>query len=76
VNGCQVELGKRLLMCATHWGMLSQDLKSKVWRWYRPGQERTGMPSLAYHEAAQAAIDDVNTQERDQAAAGVQLALL
>jgi hypothetical protein len=35
-----------------------------VWGWYRAGQEKTGMASPMYAEAARAAIAAVNETEK------------
>lgn len=39
--------------CKTHWFTLPKHLRDKIWRTYRPGQEKTMTPSPAYVEAAQ-----------------------
>ena len=64
INGCKVAIRNSLLMCPEHWGMCPKSLRSAVWRWYRPGQEKNGMASPMYVEAARAAIAAVNENEK------------
>lgn len=63
--GCQVEVPPRLWGCKTHWYTLPPEIRRKIWREYRPGQEITKTPSLAYiavaKEAHEWAINYVNT---------------
>lgn len=34
--------------CKAHWFALPRELRNKIWRAYRPGQERDMQPSAAY----------------------------
>lgn len=38
--------------CREHWYTLPKNLRDKIWKTYRPGQEITKTPSKAYLEAA------------------------
>lgn len=62
-RGCRVRVHPRFLMCRRHWDMVAPTLRARVWAAYRSGQERLKNPSLAYLEAAQAAIDAVALRE-------------
>jgi hypothetical protein len=72
IAGCTVQIANKLLMCPDHWRLCPKTLKSEVWRWYRAGQEKTGMVSLNYVDAARAAIAAVEKEERIARAAGIQ----
>lgn len=56
IKGCTVQIQNKMLMCHHHWGLCPKPLRSAVWRWYRPGQEKSGAPSPMYYEAARNAI--------------------
>jgi hypothetical protein len=57
-----VRIASKLLMCPEHWRLCPARLKSEVWRWYRPGQEkRPETVSTAYYDAARKAVEAVNT---------------
>lgn len=51
--GCERQVPPAMWGCKTHWFMLPKHLRDKIWRTYRPGQEKTMTPSPAYVEAAQ-----------------------
>lgn len=76
IQGCKVQIAGRLLMCPEHWNLCPKPLRSEVWRFYRAGQERTGMASQTYYEAARKAIEAVNKDVAAQAEQGVQQVLL
>jgi hypothetical protein len=38
--------------CKQHWFMLPDDLRARIWRAYRVGQEEDGRPSETYLEVA------------------------
>jgi hypothetical protein len=40
--------------CKRHWFTLPKPLRDRIWATYRPGQEITKTPSLAYLDAADA----------------------
>lgn len=58
-SGCPVQVPPRMLMCAKHWRMVPKRLRDAVWACYVPGQERRGMPTREYLDAALAAVDYV-----------------
>ena len=60
---CTTLVSPRLLMCRRHWRMVPQALQDEVWRTYRQGQELDKDPSMAYIQAAKAAIAAVAHQE-------------
>lgn len=64
INGCKIVIRNSLLMCGGHWCLCPKPLRSAVWGWYRAGQEKTGMASPMYAEAARAAIAAVNETEK------------
>lgn len=55
-DGCTRSVPARRLMCTIHWRVVPVDLQKAVWAAYVPGQEISKTPSLAYLEAAKAAI--------------------
>ena len=60
---CTVEIPERLLMCRRHWLMVPANMRQTVWQTYRHGQEVSKEPTLAYIEAAIAAVHAVAAQE-------------
>lgn len=53
--GCNKPVPPAKWGCARHWYRLPRRLRDRIWRAYRPGQERDKRPSAAYIEAARAA---------------------
>lgn len=51
--GCEQQVPPAMWGCKAHWYALPKDLRDKVWRAYRPGQEATMTPSRAYLDVAQ-----------------------
>lgn len=51
--GCSRQVPPAVWGCKPHWFKLPKDLRDKIWRAYRPGQEVDQRPSRAYLEAAQ-----------------------
>ncbi len=45
---CNIPVPPKMLACRGHWFMLPQELKDRVWKTYRPGQEKDKQPSQAY----------------------------
>jgi len=75
---CQANVPPRLHMCAHHWRMVPKDKQRALWAAYRPGQERTLTPSVAYLHAAAACVRAVAEAEghpEDEIAAEVGLYL-
>lgn len=56
---CSTRCRPQYLMCPHHWRMVPVGLKRKVLSTYRRGQCDDKRPSLAWHEAADAAIASV-----------------
>jgi transcriptional regulator with XRE-family HTH domain len=46
--GCDGQVPPAMWGCKMHWFMLPKALRDKIWRAYRPGQERDMTPSAAY----------------------------
>jgi len=49
--------------CKRHWFMVPKPIRDRIWRHYRPGQERDWKPSRAYLEAAKEAVVAVAQRE-------------
>lgn len=62
-RGCNTPVPPKLLMCRRHWFMVPPALRDRVWATYRPGQEEDKRPSVAWMEAADAAIRSVAERE-------------
>lgn len=60
---CTTHCRPELLMCPKHWRMVPAILKRRVLATYRRGQCNDKSPSLAWHEAADAAIASVALKE-------------
>lgn len=63
-RGCITPCKPEYLMCPKHWRMVPRALQQAVYDAYRPGQCDDKNPSRAWHEAADAAIDAVERQEK------------
>jgi len=50
--GCQRQVPPAMWGCRSHWFRLPSEIRMKIWRAYRPGQEKDLSPSAAYLEAA------------------------
>lgn len=46
--GCEKQVPPAMWGCKKHWFMLPRHLRTKIWRTYQPGQERTFTPSREY----------------------------
>jgi len=53
--GCTRQVPPAMWGCRDHWYALPAELRQRIWRAYRPGQESDMRPSEAYLEAARAA---------------------
>lgn len=53
--GCTEIVSPSVWGCRKHWYKLPPWLRSKIWRAFRPGQERTKTPSREYVEVAREA---------------------
>ena len=63
--GCEIKVAPHILMCRSHWYMVSQMTRLKVLRHYQKGQEKEDGPTLTdlYIEAMQQAISEVAIRE-------------
>lgn len=50
--GCTKQVPPAVWGCQKHWFMLPQDIRTRIWRAYKPGQEIDGTPSGEYVAAA------------------------
>lgn len=62
-KGCTVSTKPEMLMCLKHWRMVPRDIQRRVWATYRPGQCDDKLPTEAWHQAADAAIEAVRAKE-------------
>lgn len=53
--GCTRQVPPALWGCRPHWYQLPPGIRARIWRTFKPGQERTQTPSPDYIEAAKAA---------------------
>lgn len=53
--GCPRSVPPAAWGCKKHWYMLPEDIRRRIWRAYRPGQENTKTPSGGYIEVAREA---------------------
>lgn len=50
--GCERQVPPAMWGCKLHWFKLPKHLRDKIWKTFRPGQEKDWTPSAAYLEAA------------------------
>lgn len=50
--GCTKQVPPAMWGCKPHWFALPASLRSRIWRCYRPGQEKDLKPSREYVEVA------------------------
>lgn len=62
-KGCETEVPPKMLMCRPHWFSVPAELRRRVWKAYRPGQEEDKDPSPAYLAVMHEAIDAVARKE-------------
>ncbi len=75
VNGCQVPVPPKLLMCRRHWKLVPRRLQRAVWVHFNPAQcgpdvEARPLPTKKWHEAADAALRYVEKIEAPPPAPG------
>lgn len=46
--GCEAQVPPAQWGCRKHWYALPRELRTKIWKAYRPGQERDFSPSAEY----------------------------
>ncbi len=56
-TGCTTKVPPAMWGCRKHWYMLPDDLRARIWKAYRPGQEISKDPSTAYLTVAREARD-------------------
>lgn len=54
---CTTPIPPGFAMCRPHWRMVPPAIRRRIWRHFRPGQERDKKPSRAYVAALRDAID-------------------
>ncbi|MFZ3008552.1 MAG: hypothetical protein WA047_20505 [Phenylobacterium sp.] len=54
-TGCAEQVPPAMWGCKRHWFRLPKAIRDKIWKAYRPGQERDQRPSRVYLEAAREA---------------------
>ncbi len=52
--GCGKQVPPAVWGCKPHWYALPKELRDRIWRAFRPGQEKTMTPSREYVLAARA----------------------
>lgn len=55
--GCTVQVPPAKWGCTKHWFWLPKEIRDRIWRAFRPGQEVSLTPSPEYLAAAKAAQD-------------------
>lgn len=60
--GCAAQVPPAMWGCRKHWFMLPSNLRSAIWKHYRPGQEVTMTPSREYLAVARQVQDWIKTQ--------------
>lgn len=53
--GCHKEVPPAMWGCAPHWFRLPKEIRDRIWRHYKPGQEESFRVSEEYLAAAKAA---------------------
>lgn len=62
--GCDLVIADRLLMCRPHWFKVPEDIRRRIWRTYRPGQERDGDALPEYHAAVRDAVKAIRQRNK------------
>jgi len=62
---CRLDVPPAMWGCKRHWFMLPKGLRDRIWATYRPGQEVTKDPSMAYMEAAVAVQEWITAQPKE-----------
>lgn len=63
-RGCKKPVPPAMLMCRPHWFMVPPELRKKVWKHYRPGQEIDKQPTAKYLKVTRKAIKAVYEKEK------------
>lgn len=62
-EGCQRTVKPSLFMCREHWRMVPPALQQRIWRHFRPGQEKDKRASTQYLDAARESVAAVKEFE-------------
>jgi len=62
--GCDRQVPPAMWGCQPHWYALPQELRDRIWRTFRPGQEVNDTPSRDYVEAARAVQSWISEQPK------------
>lgn len=62
--GCTKRTPPAMWGCRAHWYKLPLSIRTRIWRTFRPGQEKSKTPSREYIEAAKAAQDWISEHEK------------
>lgn len=63
---CKEQVKPAFWGCRRHWFMLPKRLRDRIWATYKPGQEITMTPSVAYLKAAQLVQDWIDVQNTER----------
>lgn len=61
--GCTLQVPPAMWGCRKHWFRLPKYLRDKIWRCYRPGQEKDMHPSREYLEVANEVQEWIRQQQ-------------
>lgn len=64
--GCGAQVPPAMWGCRKHWFALPADLRRKIWKAYRSGQEKDLSPNREYIAVAREAQDWIANHERAQ----------
>ncbi len=62
--GCNRRVPPAMWGCRQHWYRLPAELRAKIWRTFRPGQEMSKTPSREYVAAAREVREWIEQSER------------
>jgi hypothetical protein len=60
--GCERQVPPAMWGCREHWYRLPKSLRDRIWRAYRPGQEKDQTPSREYVQVARDVQDWIERQ--------------
>lgn len=64
--GCDKQVPPAVWGCKPHWYALPKELRDRIWRAFRPGQEKTMTPSREYVLAARAVQEWIENQGKKE----------
>lgn len=65
-TGCEANVAPAFWGCRKHWYMLPVELRNRIWRAYKPGQEVTKTPSAEYVAVAREVAEWIVKRESVQ----------